>query len=58
MGQTTRLSPWLVLACAVSSACANKKLFNINDDILAYPQVRQIETLYTAFTRILILYCN
>ncbi|CAG7981480.1 unnamed protein product [Penicillium nalgiovense] len=42
MGHSAKLSPWLVLACAVSSAWANKKPFNINDDILAYPQVRWI----------------
>ncbi|KAJ5971156.1 uncharacterized protein N7479_001074 [Penicillium vulpinum] len=38
MGRSASLSPWLVLACAVSSVWANKKPFNINDDILAYPQ--------------------
>ncbi|CAI7587886.1 unnamed protein product [Penicillium discolor] len=38
MGHSANLSPWLVLACAVSSVWANKKPFNINDDILAYPQ--------------------
>ncbi|KAJ5854612.1 hypothetical protein N7534_007155 [Penicillium rubens] len=38
MDHSAKLSPWLVLACAVSSAWANKKPFNINDDILAYPQ--------------------
>ncbi|KAJ5210266.1 hypothetical protein N7491_010072 [Penicillium cf. griseofulvum] len=38
MGHSASLSPWLVLACAVCSAWANKKPFNINDDILAYPQ--------------------
>ncbi|CAG8908783.1 unnamed protein product [Penicillium egyptiacum] len=38
MGHSVSLSPWLVLACAVSCAWANKKPFNINDDILAYPQ--------------------
>ncbi|KAJ5510901.1 hypothetical protein N7453_003004 [Penicillium expansum] len=38
MGHSASLSPWLVLACAVSSVWATKKPFNINDDILAYPQ--------------------
>ncbi|OQE34575.1 hypothetical protein PENCOP_c017G06686 [Penicillium coprophilum] len=38
MGHSASLSPWLVLACAVCSAWANKKPFNINDDLLAYPQ--------------------
>ncbi|KAJ5801446.1 uncharacterized protein N7518_003514 [Penicillium psychrosexuale] len=38
MGHSASLAPWLVLACAVSSTWANKKPFNINDDILAYPQ--------------------
>ncbi|OQE91290.1 hypothetical protein PENNAL_c0010G06291 [Penicillium nalgiovense] len=38
MGHSAKLSPWLVLVCAVSSAWASKKPFNINDDILAYPQ--------------------
>ncbi|CAG7918199.1 unnamed protein product [Penicillium olsonii] len=33
-----RLSTWLALACAVSAAWAKPKPFNINDDILAYPQ--------------------
>ncbi|KAJ5463618.1 hypothetical protein N7475_008562 [Penicillium sp. IBT 31633x] len=38
MGQPTRSSSWLVLACAISSSWASKRPFNINDDILAYPQ--------------------
>ncbi|KAJ5555440.1 hypothetical protein N7461_003910 [Penicillium sp. DV-2018c] len=38
MGRSSKLSPWLVVACTVSSAWASKKPFNINDDILAYPQ--------------------
>ncbi|KAJ5780848.1 hypothetical protein N7457_006008 [Penicillium paradoxum] len=38
MGRPERLSPWLILICGVSGAWANKKPFNINDDILAYPQ--------------------
>ncbi|KAK9848534.1 hypothetical protein MYU51_016561 [Penicillium brevicompactum] len=39
MGQpAARLAPWLTLACVVSLAWAKPKPFNINDDILAYPQ--------------------
>jgi hypothetical protein len=33
------LTPLLVLACAGSGAWASKKAFNIQDDLLAYPQV-------------------
>ncbi|KAJ5372097.1 hypothetical protein N7517_004103 [Penicillium concentricum] len=38
MVHSASLPPWLVLACAVSGVWANKQPFNINDDILAYPQ--------------------
>ncbi|KAL4888660.1 glucosidase II beta subunit-like protein-domain-containing protein [Aspergillus ambiguus] len=39
MGRRNRiLAPLLVLACAGSTAWANKKAFNINDDLLAFPQ--------------------
>ncbi|KAF9894261.1 hypothetical protein FE257_007763 [Aspergillus nanangensis] len=39
MGRRNRMIvPWLVLACAGSTAGASKKAFNINDDLLALPQ--------------------
>lgn len=32
-------TPLLALACATSGAWAGKKVFNIHDDLLAFPQV-------------------
>lgn len=34
------LTPWLILSCSIAPVWAAKKPFNINDDLLAYPQVR------------------
>ncbi|KAJ5899839.1 hypothetical protein N7495_004583 [Penicillium taxi] len=36
------LAVWIALACAVSSAWAAKRPFNIHDDLLAYPQYQVI----------------
>ncbi|KAJ5122828.1 hypothetical protein N7448_003961 [Penicillium atrosanguineum] len=39
MGQTRwTIVPWLMLACAAATASADKRPFNIHDDLLAYPQ--------------------
>ncbi|EPS31327.1 hypothetical protein PDE_06282 [Penicillium oxalicum 114-2] len=32
------LTPWLILSCSIAPVWAAKKPFNINDDLLAYPQ--------------------
>jgi protein OS-9 len=41
MGRRNRIVAYLLtLACASSAALANKKAFNIHDDLLAFPQVR------------------
>lgn len=40
MGRRNRIvASLLTLACATSTALANKKAFNIHDDLLAFPQV-------------------
>ncbi|KAJ6134276.1 hypothetical protein N7523_000598 [Penicillium sp. IBT 18751x] len=39
MGQTRwTFAPWLMLACVAATASADKRPFNIHDDLLAYPQ--------------------
>ncbi|KAI9934461.1 hypothetical protein ASPWEDRAFT_43883 [Aspergillus wentii DTO 134E9] len=38
MGQRRFIAPLLALACATSGVLASKKVFNIHDDLLAFPQ--------------------